>query len=148
MFRLLTPLFIFSFGLIVSVYSYITYADFSTYGAAFYPTIIGGAVAFFALLDFVMELKLRNKYVVQIINVKQDIKIIGIMVATVLFYIASVDYLGFILTTSLILLCLTLPLLKKQRIMTAVFLIILAVGIYLLFAKVLQVSLPSGILFE
>ncbi len=148
MFRLLTPLFIFSFGLIISFYSYVTYADFDTYGAAFYPTVVGALVALFALLDFVMEFKLRKKYVFQIFNVAQDVKIIGIMIGTVLFYVITIDYLGFILTTSLILVALTLPLIKKQRLITTIFLVLLAIGIYLLFAKVLLVPLPDGLLFE
>ena len=148
MFRLLTPLFIFSFGLIIAVYSYITYADFDSYGAAFYPTIVGGLVALFALIDFMMELNLRKKHAFQIINVIQDIKIIILIIGVVLFYIVAIDYLGFILTTALILIGLAVPLLKKHRITTSVFLILLATGIYLLFAKVLLVPLPNGILFE
>ena len=148
MFRLLTPLFIFSFGLIIAVYSYITYADFDAYGAAFYPTIVGGLVALFALIDFMMEFKLRKQSVFQIVNAIQDIKIIVLIVSVVLFYIIALDYLGFILTTALILITLAIPLLKKHRITTSVFLILLAIGIYLLFAKVLLVPLPNGILFE
>ena len=148
MFRLLTPLFIFSFGLIIAVYSYITYADFDSYGAAFYPTIVGGLVALFALIDFLMEFKLRKNHIVDIISAIQDIKIIGLMAGVVLLYTIAIDYLGFILTTALILIGLAVPLLKKHRITTSVFLILLAVGIYLLFAKVLLVPLPNGILFE
>lgn len=148
MIRLFTPIVLFIFGLIVSIYSYQTYGDFSEYGAAFYPTVIGAIVAIFGLIDFGMEVKIKGKYVFQNFDLIQDGKIILLMTAVVGFYIFTVDYLGFILTTSLILIALTLPLLGKHKILTALFLVVLAVGIYLLFAKVLLVGLPNGIFFE
>ncbi|PVX39686.1 tripartite tricarboxylate transporter TctB family protein [Pasteurella langaaensis DSM 22999] len=148
MIRLFTPIFLFIFGLIVSVYSYQAYGDFSEYGAAFYPTVIGVILAFFGFIDFIMEIKLKGKYVFQSFDLIQDGKIILLITAVIGFYILTVDYLGFVLTTTLILCFLTLPFMVKNKILIAVLLFILAIGIYLLFAKLLLVGLPGGILFE
>lgn len=148
MFRLVTPLILFLFGLLIAIYSYQTYGDFAEYGAAFYPTIIGILVAFFGLVDFIMELRIKGKYVFQNFDLVQDGKIILLMIGIVGFYIGVSDYLGFVITTSLILIFMTLPFIKKHKILTALFLFILSIGIYLLFAKVLLVGLPAGALFE
>ena len=147
MFRLIAPLFISLFGIIVSIYSYITYQDFSSYGAAFYPTVIGVLVALFAIIDFCMERNIRHKYIFQVFDIKRDIKYSLMISLIVLFYILVIDYLGFIVTTSIILLSLTLPYIKEKRMLIGSFLIIISTGIYFLFAKVLLVPLSSGILF-
>jgi hypothetical protein len=148
MVRLITPFILCLFGIVVSVYSYITYADFTSYGAAFYPTVIGAFVSIFSLIDLGMEIKMKSKYVFQSFNLSQDCKIILLIIGVIFFYIFCVEYLGFIITVSIILITLTLPLLKTGKILTALFLIILSVGIYYLFARVLLVNLPSGIWFE
>lgn len=148
MVRLITPFILCIFGLIISVYSYNTYTDFASYGAAFYPTIIGTLVSFFALIDFIIEVKMKDKYVFSRFNLSQDGSIILFVCGIVFFYILCSDYIGFILTTSIMLIVLTLPFLKTGKILTALFLIILSVGIYYLFARVLLVSLPDGLLFE
>ncbi|AAU36887.1 MULTISPECIES: tripartite tricarboxylate transporter TctB family protein [Basfia] len=148
MFRLITPIALFFFGLFVSIYSYQSYGDFAEYGAAFYPTAVGVLVSFFSLVDFIMELRIKDKYVFQHFDFFQDGKIILLIIAIISFYIFVADYLGFIITTSLILIFLTLPFLEKYKLLTALLLIILSIGIYLLFARVLLVGLPSGIIFE
>lgn len=148
MIRLITPFILFLFGLCVSIYSYQTYGDFAQYGAAFYPTVIGVLVVFFSLIDFIMELKLKGKYVFQHFDLIQDGKAILLIIAVVSFYIFMTDYLGFVLTTFLILTTLTLPLLKTRKLLTVLFLFALSIGIYFLFAKILLVGLPIGILFE
>lgn len=148
MVRLITPFILCIFGLIISVYSYNTYTDFASYGAAFYPTIIGTLVSFFALIDFIIEVKMKDKYVFSRFNLSQDGSIILFVCGIVFFYILCSDYIGFILTTSIMLIVLTLPFLKTGKILTALFLIILSVGIYYLFARVLLVSLPDGLLFQ
>ncbi|KGQ49109.1 tripartite tricarboxylate transporter TctB family protein [Gallibacterium anatis] len=147
MLRLLTPLFIFILGLTISLYSYYTYADFSSYGAAFFPTIIGIFVSFFSIIDFLMELKIRNKYIFQSFNFKRDILSTLLIITLIFSYLIVSEYIGFILTCSLILITLTIPLLKTKKLITTIFLIILSISIYILFAKVLLVSLPTGILF-
>lgn len=148
MIRLITPFILILFGLAVSVYSYTAYGDFADYGAAFYPTVIGGLVSFFALIDFGMEMRMKGKAVVQSFSLSRDGKVILLMAGVVFFYLFCVEYLGFILTVSIILIALTLPLLKTGKISTALFLVLLAVGIYYLFARVLLVSLPGGVWFE
>jgi len=136
------------FGLVISIYSYSTYGDFNSYGAAFYPTVIGGLVFFFSLVDFVMEIKMKEQYIFQRFNLLRDGKTILLMCGLVFFYIFCVEYLGFILTASIILIVWTLPLLKTGKILTALFLIILSVGIYYLFAHILLVNLPSSMFFR
>lgn len=148
MIRLITPFILVLFGLVVSVYSYTAYGDFSEYGAAFYPTIVGGLVSLFALIDFGMEMRMKGKAVVQSFSLSRDGKVILLMTGVVFFYLFCVEYLGFILTVSIILIALTLPLLKTGKISTALFLVLLSVGIYYLFARVLLVSLPGGVWFE
>ncbi len=148
MVRLITPLLLLVFGITISFYSYQTYGDFNEYGAAFYPTIIGGLVAVFGFVDFVMEMKIKGKYVFQHFNSVQDSKALLLIVAVVLFYLFVSEIAGFVITTATVLLALTLPLIKSRKIFTALFLIALSYGIYLLFAQVLMVSLPSGTLLD
>jgi putative tricarboxylic transport membrane protein len=148
MVRLLTPFILFIFGLIISIYSYITYADFDSYGAAFYPTIIGGLVSSFSLVDFFMELKMKKAYVFQSFNFYRELMAVIFVLGAILFYILFSDVLGFILTVSFILIAMSAPLVKKNKVLTAIFLVFVAIAIYLLFAKILQVSLPAGVLFE
>lgn len=147
MIRFITPIILILFGLIISIYSYCTYGDFHSYGAAFFPTIIGGCVAAFAMLDLIIEISIRNKYVFQNINFKKDLKVIFGISLVILFYIFLSDLLGFVVTTSILLMGLTLPFVKKNRLILAIFLIILSILINLLFAKVLLVPLPEGIFF-
>ncbi|PJG85729.1 tripartite tricarboxylate transporter TctB family protein [Conservatibacter flavescens] len=148
MVRLFTPLILCIFGLFIASYSYITYADFSAYGAAFYPTIIGCLVALFSLMDFVMELKIRHAYVVQSINLNHQLKAVGFVCFAIVFYIVFSERIGFILTTGLILILMALPWVKKNKILTALFLMLVSAAIYGVFAQVLQVALPTGALFE
>ncbi|MGY6773040.1 tripartite tricarboxylate transporter TctB family protein [Gallibacterium sp. ZY190522] len=147
MLRLLTPLFIFILGLTISLYSYYTYADFSNYGAAFFPTIVGFLLSSFSIIDFLIELNIKNKYIFQSFNIKNDIMSILLTTSLIITYIFISKYIGFILTCSLILISFTIPLLKQKKLITAIFLIILSIAIYILFGKVLLVSLPTGILF-
>ncbi|KAE9528386.1 tripartite tricarboxylate transporter TctB family protein [Testudinibacter aquarius] len=148
MIRLFIPIVLLIFGLIISIYSYSTYGDFDSYGAAYYPTIIGALVSVFSFVDFIMELKMKKTYVFQSFNFSREIIAVCFVVIAVLFYIFLADVLGFVITTSLILIFMAVPLVKKQKVFTALFLIVVATLIYLLFAKVLQVSLPVGLFFE
>lgn len=148
MLRLLTPILIFLLGLSISIYSYITYSDFNSYGAAFFPTIIGILLSLFSIIDFFMELKLKNKYVFQSINLKRNTIGICIVSFSILSYIVFSHFIGFVLTVSLILNFLIIPLLDKNKTIVSIFLIALSLGIYSVFSKILLVSLPSGILFN
>ncbi|TNG89287.1 tripartite tricarboxylate transporter TctB family protein, partial [Pasteurellaceae bacterium USgator41] len=125
-----------------------TYGDFDSYGAAYYPTIIGALVSVFSFVDFIMELKMKKTYVFQSFNFSREIIAVCFVAIAILFYIFLADVLGFVITTSLILIFMAIPLVKKQKVFTALFLIVVATLIYLLFAKVLQVSLPVGLFFE
>lgn len=89
-----------------------------------------------------MELKMRKNYVFQSFNISREIQSVGLVFCVILFYILLADVFGFITTASLILLIMTLPLIKTNRISTALLLIFFVIGIYLLFYKVLQVPLP------
>lgn len=89
-----------------------------------------------------MELKMRKNYVFQSFNIRREIQSVGLVFCVILFYILLAGVLGFITTASLILLIMTLPLIKTNRISTALLLIFFVIGIYLLFYKVLQVPLP------
>lgn len=148
MIRILTPLLILTISLIISIYSYYTYGDFTSYGAAFYPTIIGGILCIFSLIDFFMELNLKKKYIFKKIDIKKDIFSGSLIIITIIFYIIASNFLGFILTTSIILISLTIPFIKNRKVITTIFLIFLSFAIYFLFAKILLVSLPNGIFFE
>ena len=129
MVRLLTPFILFIFGLIISIYSYITYADFDSYGAAFYPTIIGGLVSSFSLVDFFMELKMKKAYVFQSFNFYRELMAVIFVLGAILFYILFSDVLGFILTVSFILIAMSAPLVKKNKVLTAIFLVFVAIAI-------------------
>ena len=69
------------------------------------------------------------------------------MIAAVVFYIAFVDVLGFVVTSSLIVVALLVPFLGQRRLMASLAAIAAVAGIYYLFSAILLVPLPSGSLF-
>lgn len=147
MLRLFIPISLFLFGLTLASYSYFAYQDFFEYGASFYPVIIGGVTALLACIDFLFELKNSHKYIYQRLNLRKDLKIISVICVMVLFYIMATDYLGFILTSTLILSSLVLPRIATHKLFTLLLLLMISIGIYFLFANILLVPLPIGIFF-
>ncbi|KLU19269.1 tripartite tricarboxylate transporter TctB family protein [Proteus cibarius] len=127
------------FGLFLIVYSAYSLGDFSEYGAAFMPSIIGGGMIIFSLIDIFSRDQESDIPLVSWHEIKFVLLIIGI----ILFYVFASDYLGFILTGLII----TAPLMMKYAITKPIYSFIISasvvLGVYYLFTAVLLVPLPQ-----
>lgn len=127
------------FGAFLIAYSTYSLGDFSEYGAAFMPSVVGGGIIFFSLTDMLSNKKEEDVPLVTWHEIKNVIIITGLII----FYILFVDYLGFILTGLII----TAPLMMKYAKTKAIYSFIISfgvvVGVYYLFTTVLLVPLPQ-----
>ncbi|WP_249215907.1 tripartite tricarboxylate transporter TctB family protein [Citrobacter sp. JGM124] len=127
------------FGVFLIGYSTYSLGDFSEYGAAFMPSVVGGGIIIFSLTDMLSHKKEEDIPLVTWHEIKYVIMIAGLII----FYILGVDYLGFILTGLII----TAPLMMKYARTKAVYSFIISlvvvVGVYYLFTAVLLVPLPQ-----
>lgn len=145
---LLTPLLFLLFGGFIAIYSYRTFGDIGSFGAGFMPAAIGGLMVFFSLLDLLITwLKRATDVSSDAGAFWRDIGSIALVSGLIIFYICAVDTLGFMLTSSLMMLVLLLRFLEGHRIMVVVGAVALSAGIYYLFSSLLLVPLPAGSLF-
>ncbi len=143
--QLLLPLLFLLFGLSVAAYAFIELGDVATFGAGFMPAITGMLIALLSLLDFIT---VRLKAGVSSSDTaRRDILSVALVACAVIFYIYTVDVIGFIFTTSLIMAGLFIFFIPQHRLLSAVAAVVLSASIYYLFSKVLLVPLPAGILF-
>ena len=121
------------FGLFLIVYSAYSLGDFSEYGAAFMPSIIGGGMIIFSR-DQESDIPLVSWH---------EIKFVLLIIGIILFYVLASDYLGFILTGLII----TAPLMMKYATTKPIYSFIISasvvLGVYYLFTAVLLVPLPQ-----
>lgn len=143
---LLTPLLFLLFGGFISVYSYRTFGDIGSFGAGFMPAAVGGLMVLFSLLDFVITWVKRDTGSFSGSRLR-DIASLLLVSGLIIFYIYAVEYLGFILTSSLIMLGLLLYFLDSHRLIASCGAVMLSAGIYYLFSRILLVPLPAGSLF-
>lgn len=143
---LLIPLFLLAFGGFLVGYSHVAFGDAASYGAGFMPTIIGYLIIAFACLDFVICWKKRAEIAPSTSAVGNFVNMLMVS-GFILFYIFAVDTLGFVITASLIISSLFLIFLKKYRLIAVAGAVLLSVGVYLFFSRVLLVPLPAGSLF-
>lgn len=127
------------FGFFLIGYSTYSLGDFSEYGAAFMPSVVGGGIIIFSLADMMSR---KNEDDVPLVT-WHEIKFVLIVSGLIIFYILFVDYLGFILTGLII----TAPLMMKYARAKAAYSFIISlgvvVGVYYLFTAVLLVPLPQ-----
>ena len=137
--RHIVSLVMFFFGLFLIGYSTYSLGDFSEYGAAFMPSVVGAGIIIFSLTDMMSR---KNEDDVPLVT-WHEIKFVLIVSGLIIFYILFVDYLGFILTGLII----TAPLMMKYARAKAVYSLIISlgvvVGVYYLFTAVLLVPLPQ-----
>lgn len=126
------------FGLFLIGYSSYSLGDFSEYGAAFMPSVVGGGIIIFSITDMLRKNDEDTPLVTW-----HEIKFVLIVSGLIIFYILFVDYLGFILTGLII----TAPLMMKYARAKAIYSLIISlgvvVGVYYLFTAVLLVPLPQ-----
>jgi len=127
------------FGFFLIGYSTYSLGDFSEYGAAFMPSVVGGGIIIFSLTDMLSR---KNEEDVPLVT-WHEMKFVLIISGLIIFYILCVDYLGFILTGLVI----TAPLMMKYARAKAIYSLIISlgvvVGVYYLFTAVLLVPLPQ-----
>lgn len=127
------------FGFFLIGYSTYSLGDFSKYGAAFMPSVVGAGIIIFSLTDMVSR---KNEDNIPLVT-WHEIKFVLIVSGLIIFYIFFVDYLGFILTGLII----TAPLMMKYARAKAIYSLIISlgvvVGVYYLFTAVLLVPLPQ-----
>ncbi|MEQ4921962.1 tripartite tricarboxylate transporter TctB family protein [Proteus hauseri] len=127
------------FGLFLIVYSAYSLGDFSEYGAAFMPSIIGGGIIIFSLIDIFSRKQETDTPLVT----WHEIKFVLLIIGVILFYVLAADYLGFILTGLII----TAPLMMKYAKLKYIYSFIISasvvLGVYYLFTAVLLVPLPQ-----
>lgn len=127
------------FGFFLIGYSTYSLGDFSEYGAAFMPSVVGAGIIIFSLTDMMSR---KNEDDVPLVT-WHEIKFVLIISGLIIFYILCVDYLGFILTGLII----TAPLMMKYARAKAIYSLIISlgvvVGVYYLFTAVLLVPLPQ-----
>lgn len=137
--RHIVSLLMFFFGIFLIGYSSYSLGDFSEYGAAFMPSVVGAGIIIFSLTDMLSR---KNEDDVPLVT-WHEIKFVLIVSALILFYILFVDYLGFILTGLII----TAPLMMKYARAKAAYSFIISlgvvIGVYYLFTTVLLVPLPQ-----
>jgi len=137
--RHIVSLVMFFFGLFLIGYSTYSLGDFSEYGAAFMPSVVGAGIIIFSLTDMMSR---KNEDDVPLVT-WHEIKFVLIVSGLIIFYILCVDYLGFILTGLII----TAPLMMRYARAKAIYSLIISlgvvVGVYYLFTAVLLVPLPQ-----
>lgn len=137
--RHIISLVMFFFGLFLIGYSTYSLGDFSEYGAAFMPSVVGGGIIIFSLTDMMSR---KNEDDTPLVT-WHEIKFVLIVSGLIVFYILCVDYLGFILTGMII----TAPLMMKYARAKPIYSFIISlgvvVGVYYLFTAVLLVPLPQ-----
>lgn len=124
------------------------------YGPSFFPSCIAAIMAFCAGILAVSSLRSQmiatNKTAwIQLDSWTRNFKSIGrflLVPASVVFYVYGVEYLGFLLTSTLILLILFLAL-GVGRLQSLLIAICVALLVYALFDLGLRVPLPRGDLF-
>lgn len=143
---LVIPFFLLIFGGFLVGYSSLTFGDASSFGAGFMPTVIGYLIITFALLDLIISWKKRKTILSDSSAMGNFISVL-LVSGFILFYIFTVDYLGFTITAGLIISALFLMFLEKYRLIAVIGAIALSFGIYLFFSRILLVPLPAGSLF-
>lgn len=110
-------------------------------GAGFFPKLVCIILAILSIVMFVKSFKDKNIYKFSKNN-KNTFIIIGLCIG----YLFLMEKIGYLLSTIIFSFSVIITLDRKNLIMNVIFSIIFPIGIYYLFSKVFNVSLPTGIL--
>lgn len=110
-------------------------------GAGFFPKLVCIILAILSIVMFVKSFKDKKIYKFSKNN-KNTFIIIGLCIG----YLFLMEKIGYLLSTIIFSFSVIITLDRKNLIMNVIFSIIFPIGIYYLFSKVFNVSLPTGIL--
>lgn len=110
-------------------------------GAGVFPKLVCIILAILSMVMFVKSFKDKNIYKFSKNN-KNTFIIIGLCIG----YLFLMEKIGYLLSTIIFSFSVIITLDRKNLIMNVIFSIIFPIGIYYLFSKVFNVSLPTGIL--
>lgn len=137
--RHIVSLLMLGFGFFLIGYSTYSLGDFSEYGAAFMPSVVGAGIVIFSLTDMLSR---KDEDDVPLVT-WHEIKFVLIVSGLIIFYIFFVDYLGFILTGLVITAPLMMKYARSKKIYSFIISLGVVVGVYYLFTAVLLVPLPQ-----
>lgn len=134
----ITPLFLLIFAMFIFGWSITQYGGISQYGAGFMPCIISGLLLFLAAIDVAIDIKHRHRNKVSLTF--DEVKALLLVITVVLLFVLLLDILGFVICSFL--------LIRGVRLLHSVIVSISAsLIIWFIFARVLLVAFPEGILF-
>lgn len=140
-----TPLFLLIFAMFIFGWSITQYGGISQYGAGFMPCIISGLLLLFlAAIDVAIDIKHRHRNKVSL--TLDEVKALLLVITVVLLFVLLLDILGFVICSFLLLFILMK--IRGVRLLHSVIVSISAsLIIWFIFARVLLVAFPEGILF-
>ncbi|MDW3504181.1 tripartite tricarboxylate transporter TctB family protein [Escherichia coli] len=140
----ITPLFLLIFAMFIFGWSITQYGGISQYGAGFMSCIISGLLLFLAAIDVAIDIKHRHRNKVSLTF--DEVKALLLVITVVLLFVLLLDILGFVICSFLLLFILMK--IRGVRLLHSVIVSISAsLIIWFIFARVLLVAFPEGILF-
>ncbi|EFH3379646.1 tripartite tricarboxylate transporter TctB family protein [Escherichia coli] len=140
----ITPLFLLIFAMFIFGWSITQYGGISQYGAGFMPCIISELLLFLAAIDVAIDIKHRHRNKVSLTF--DEVKALLLVITVVLLFVLLLDILGFVICSFLLLFILMK--IRGVRLLHSVIVSISAsLIIWFIFARVLLVAFPEGILF-
>ncbi|EPO7067564.1 tripartite tricarboxylate transporter TctB family protein [Escherichia coli] len=140
----ITPLFLLIFAMFIFGWSITQYGGISQYGAGFMPCIISGLLLFLVAIDVAIDIKHRHRNKVSLTF--DEVKTLLLVITVVLLFVLLLDILGFVICSFLLLFILMK--IRGVRLLHSVIVSISAsLIIWFIFARVLLVAFPEGILF-
>lgn len=110
-------------------------------GAGFFPKLVCLILGVLSVLMFIKSFRDKNIY-----KFSKDNKNTFIIIGLCVVYLFLMEKIGYLLATIIFSISVIMTLDRKNIIMSILFSIIFPIGIYYLFSKVFNVSLPTGIL--
>ena len=110
-------------------------------GAGFFPKLVCLILGVLSVLMFIKSFRDKNIY-----KFSKDNKNTFIIIGLCIGYLFLMEKIGYLLATIIFSISVILTMDRKNIIMSILFSIIFPIGIYYLFSKVFNVSLPTGIL--
>jgi|GEM_PF-871398 len=122
-------------------------------GAEFIPRIYGFVLLFLAVCLIYQGIKAARAYEADQTEVKEqkDTKNVLLTFALIIVYVAAMQFLGFMLSSTIFLVLMSKVLTpvntKPNYTALVIYSVVLSVGTYYLFHNVMFISLPTGIIF-
>ena len=110
-------------------------------GAGFFPKLVCLILGVLSVLMFIKSFKDKNIY-----KFSKDNKNTFIIIGLCVVYLFLMEKIGYLLATIIFSISVIMTLDRKNIITSIIFSIVFPIGIYYLFSKVFNVSLPTGIL--